>query len=109
MRCAGSCAPEADDPGNTRKTTATEQRPTTTVTATDEGRPNTNAAVTTIVEEERVPDSYHKPTAVGPDQGLRRPTADTTVNPPPPGLFLYPPQPGGVGSDPPCYLENGWT
>ena len=31
-------------------------------------------------------------------------------NPPPPGLFLYPPQPGG-GSDPtpPCYLENGWT
>ena len=23
------------------------------------------------------------------------------LNPPPPGLFLYPPQPGGVGSDPP--------
>ena len=33
------------------------------------------------------------------------------LNPPPPGLFLYPPQPGGGGSDPtpPCYLENGWT
>ena len=34
------------------------------------------------------------------------------VNPPPPGLFLYPPPPGGgggVGSDPPCYLENGWS
>ena len=34
----------------------------------------------------------------------------TSFKPPPPGLFLYLPQPGG-GSDPtpPCYLENGWT
>ena len=30
----------------------------------------------------------------------------TRVNPPPPGLFLYPPQPGGVGSDPPPVLSR---
>ena len=31
------------------------------------------------------------------------------TNPPPPGLFLYPPQPGGSDPTPPCYLENWWT
>ena len=32
----------------------------------------------------------------------------TSLNPPPPGLFLYPPQPGGggVGSDPPAISKT---
>ena len=35
-------------------------------------------------------------------KSVKRSSAISTLNPPPPGLFLYPPQPGGgVGSDPP--------